>query len=147
MALSPFRPIRTEKGYAPWLAEAAGAHGVYVIRQRARKGRRAIVLYVGESHTHRLRETLQRHFQQWTGKTAGPTFDAADTEVAMEIFLEGNDAIRRQNRLIRKLSPIHNVVVPDEADDPPEAPRKGKKKSRQEAAFEELMDFFGGLAE
>lgn len=147
MALSRFRPIRTDKGYAPWLAEAAGAHGVYVIRQRARKGKPAIVLYVGESHTHRLRETLQRHYQQWKGQTAGPTFDAAETEVAMETFLEGNDAIRRQNRLIRQLSPIHNIVVPDEADDPPEERRTGKKRSRKEAALEELMDYFGGLAE
>lgn len=147
MALSKFRPIRTPKGYAPWLADAAGAHGVYVIRERARKGRKAIVLYVGESHTHRLRETLQRHFQQWTGRTAGPTFDAESTEIAMETFLDGNDAIRRQNRLIRKLLPVHNVVVPDEEHDPPEAPRKARKKRAQEAAFDELMDYFGGLAE
>lgn len=150
MALSKFRPIRAGKGYAPWLAEAAGAHGVYVIRERARRGKRAVVLYVGESHTHRLRETLQRHFQHWTGRTAGPTFDADATEVAMEIFLDGNDAIRRQNRLIRSLHPTHNVIVPDEDDGAPEPPRKSRKKSREEAALEELMDYFGevgGVAE
>src|SRR5262245_34587346 len=76
MGRTKFRSIRTKAGYAPWLADLAGANGVYVIRQRARRGQAALILYVGESHTHRLRETLQRHFQQWTGHTAGPTFDA-----------------------------------------------------------------------
>jgi hypothetical protein len=147
MALSKFRPIRTEEGYAPWLAEAAGAHGVYVIRERCRRGKRATVLYVGESHTHRLRETLQRHFQQWTGRTAGPTFDAEATEVAMEVLLDGNDAIRQQNRLIRSLHPVHNVLVPDEEDDPPEPRRRSKKTGREDAALEELLNYFGGLAE
>jgi hypothetical protein len=145
MGLSKYRPIRTEKGYASWLAEAAGAHGVYVIRERSRRGKRAVVLYVGESHTHRLRETLQRHFQQWSGRTAGPTFNAETTEVAMEIFLDGNDAIRRQNRLIRSLLPVHNVVVPDEENDPPEGGRQGKRKSREDAALAELMDYFGAF--
>jgi hypothetical protein len=147
MALSEYRRIRTGEAYAAWLAEAAGAHGVYVIRERSRRGKRAIVLYVGESHTHRLRETLQRHYQQWTGRTAGPTFSAEDTEVALEIFLDGNEAIRRQNHLIRSLRPIHNIVVPDEEDDPP-PPRRRKRK--QDEALEDLMDYFdtvGGSAE
>lgn len=145
MALSEFRPIRAKKGYAPWVAETAGAHGVYVIRERARGGKAAVVLYVGESHTHRLRETLQRHFQQWTGKTAGPTFDASTTEVAMEVFLDGNDAIRCQNRLIRSLRPTHNVLVPDEDADRSDAPRESN--SEEDAAFDELMDYFEGFGE
>ncbi|MEZ4301581.1 MAG: hypothetical protein R3B70_41995 [Polyangiaceae bacterium] len=145
MALSKFRPIREGHEYAPWVGETAGAHGVYVIRERSRRGRKAVVLYVGESHTHRLRETLQRHYQRWNGRTAGPTFDAAKTEVAMEIFLDGTDAIQRQDELIRRLRPTHNVVVPGEN----EAPRKGRKarEAKEDAAFDELMDYFGGLGE
>ena len=144
MALSSYRKIRAGKGYAPWLAEAAGAHGVYVIRERARRGRRATVLYVGESHTHRLRETLQRHYQQWHGRTAGPTFQAETTEVAMETFLDGNDAIRRQNELIRALHPIHNLLIPDASDDPP-PPRKAGRQRRETAALAELLDYFGDV--
>lgn len=140
MALSNFRPIRGRGEYALWLAKTAGANGVYVIRQKARKGRKGLILYVGESHTHRLRETLQRHFQEWTGRTAGPTFDAKKTEVAIEIFLLGDDAIERQNALIRRFRPVHNVVVPDVEDDP--SHKRGKKTSRKDEAYDELMSFF-----
>jgi hypothetical protein len=144
MALSNFRPIRSKEEYALWLAQTAGANGVYVIRKRARKGKTPVILYVGESHTHRLRETLQRHFQQWTGGTAGPTFDAAKTEVAIEIFLLGDDAIRRQNALLRRHQPIHNVLVPEPEADPPEKPRR--KRPGKDQAYDEVLSFFEALS-
>lgn len=142
MALSNFRTIRGKGDYALWLAKTAGANGVYVIRNKPRNGRKGLILYVGESHTHRLRETLQRHFQQWSGRTAGPTFDAKKTEVAIEIFLLADDAIRRQNELIRRFRPIHNVVVPEVEDDPGEKPRKGRRRARVEENYDELASFF-----
>jgi hypothetical protein len=143
MALSNYRPIRGRGEYALWLAQTAGANGVYIIRKKVRKGAKPVILYVGESHTHRLRETLQRHFQGWTGRTAGPTFDAKKTEVAIEIFLLGDEAIDRQNALIRRFHPIHNVVVPDVEDDPGNKPRK--RKSRTDEAYDELMSFFDAV--
>ena len=144
MALSNFRPIRGKAEYALWLAKTAGANGVYVIRQKARKGRKAKILYIGESHTHRLRETLQRHYQDWNGKTAGPTFDATKTEVAIEIFLRGEDAVRRQNQLIRRHKPEFNTVIPDVLDDPIDR-TLGRRRTREEEAYDELSDFFEGV--
>ena len=143
MALSPYRSIWTEDGYADWLGHLAGANGVYVARRRARRGEKALVLYVGESHTHRLRETLQRHFQNWNGKTAGPTFDAAETEVAFEVFLSGDKAIKRQDALIRRLRPIHNVVIPESEEAP--VPKGRNRKPTEDKAYEDLVAFFDGL--
>jgi hypothetical protein len=145
MGLSNFRQIGSKGEYALWLSRTAGANGVYVIRKRpTRSKKKPAILYVGESHSHRLRETLQRHFQQWTGETAGPTFDAAKTEVAIEIFLMGDDAIRRQNQLIRRFRPVHKLVVPEpEAD--PKPPRR--KRPTEEEAYDEVMSFFEALAE
>jgi len=146
MRLSNYRTIRTKTGYASWLADLAGAHGIYIIRRRARRRQAALILYVGESHTHRLRETLQRHFQQWTGQTAGPTFDAKDTEVAVQVFLSGEDAIREQNRYIRRFRPIHNAQIPaPEAE--PEPKRRGKKtRQSEEDAYDDVAAFFEGLS-
>ena len=139
MALSDYRPIRFYDGdYAPWLARLAGQHGVYVIRTRRTKRKAPLVLYVGESHTHRLRETLQRHFQQWNGQTSGPTFKAEETVVAVQVFDLGDEAIQRQNELIRRLRPVHNHVPEPSADPLP----KPKRKSRQDQAFDELAAFF-----
>jgi hypothetical protein len=145
MSLSNFRQVSSKGEYALWLSRTAGANGVYIIRKRAtRSNKKPVILYVGESHTHRLRETLQRHFQQWKGETAGPTFDAARTEVAIEIFLIGDDAIRKQNQLIRRFRPVHNIVVPEpEAD--PKPPRR--KRPREDEAYDEVMSFFEALAE
>lgn len=144
MALSTYRPIRSYDGeYAPWLARLAGQHGVYVIRTRRTKRKAALVLYVGESHTHRLRETLQRHFQAWTGSTAGPTFKAGDTLVAVQVFDLGDQAIQRQNELIRRLRPVHNHVPAPEADP---LPKPKPRRSREDQAFDELASFFEGVS-
>lgn len=143
MGLSFFRQIRPKGEYAAWLASTAGANGVYVIRKRAgRSKKKPEILYVGESHMHRLRETLQRHFQQWTGETAGPTFDAAKTEVAVEVFLMGDDAIRKQNQLIRRFRPIYNTVVPEPEQDP-KPPRR--RRPTEAEAYDEVMSFFEAL--
>lgn len=49
-----------------WAAEfpPPGISGVYAIANL-----RGVVLYVGESHTGRLRKTLARHFQLWDDPT------------------------------------------------------------------------------
>ena len=81
---------------------AQGRSGVYMIR------RAGSVVYVGESHTGRLRKTLARHFQTWEGKTAGPTYSRKGTEVAFE-FTAPSGALDRQNELIEQLRPRDNV--------------------------------------
>lgn len=88
----------------PWPAwfPPAGRSGVYLIR------RAGAVVYVGESHTGRLRKTLARHFQAWDGPTAGPTYPRKGTEVAVEIVAHGA-AVDRQNALIAQLRPRDNI--------------------------------------
>lgn len=63
-----------------WIGELKGKSGVYVIRDFAGRA-----LYVGESHTGRLYQTLTRHFQRWTGKTAGPTYSRGGVMLAVRV--------------------------------------------------------------
>lgn len=90
-----------------WVRDLAGKSGVYVIREAG--GR---VLYVGESHTGRLKKTLLRHFQAWSGKTAGVTYSRGAVEIAVEVTQPGR-AVARQNSLICKLQPRDNTVSPE----------------------------------
>src|SRR5262249_34862350 len=67
--------------FARWVYELRGQHasGVYLIRD----AETAELLYVGESHSGRLFETMTRHFYHWHGRGAGPSYDAAHVEVAV----------------------------------------------------------------
>ena len=97
-------------GAADWprfVQDLRGASGIYVIRERD-SGR---VLYVGESHTGRLKKTLLRHFQTWSGKTAGPTYARNAVEIAVEA-LPAAAAVNRQNYLIDTLRPRDNRIIP-----------------------------------
>lgn len=104
--------------YPAWVRDLDGRSGVYAIR---RPGLLAWeVLYVGESHTGRLRKTLTRHFSGWSrGKDwwsgifgspndPGLTYNRAAVEVRVWLCPAG-DAIELQDRLIRKLGPRDNV--------------------------------------
>ena len=90
-----------------FVRDLRGKSGVYVIRDRENKQ----PLYVGESHTGRLKKTLLRHFQAWTGKTAGPTFSRNAVEIAVEVTPDSR-AVARQNALIVALKPKLNVISP-----------------------------------
>jgi hypothetical protein len=90
-----------------WVREIGAASGVYVIRDKL-SGR---VLYVGESHTGRLRKTLLRHFQQWSGKTAGKTYNRGSVEVCV-LKVSAGRAVRLQNFLIVELQPRDNSISP-----------------------------------
>jgi hypothetical protein len=58
-----YRPLgETGTPYPPWVRALKGKSGVYVIRELKRDGSSQIV-YVGESHSGRLYNTLTRHFQ------------------------------------------------------------------------------------
>ena len=68
------------------------------------------VLYVGESHTHRLYSTLTRHFQYWDGRTAGTTYQRENVEVAVALLdASSRDVVSAQAELIGELAPRDNV--------------------------------------
>lgn len=93
--------------WPPYVRTLAGKSGVYVIRERFTKQ----VLYVGESHTNRLKKTLLRHFQAWSGKTAGQRYGRGAVEISCQVTAPAA-AVARQNTLIAKLRPRDNSISP-----------------------------------
>jgi len=92
--------------YARWVQALAGRSGAYVIRDAGT----SLVLYVGESHTGRLRSTLTRHFQHWEGYTAGTTYDRFGVEIAIAALdAPPRQVVDAQVQLIRELQPMDNV--------------------------------------
>lgn len=93
------------------------ASGVYVFRS-ATTGQ---VLYVGESHTGRLYSTITRHLQGWSRQKRfwdhaefskhdpGVTYRRSSVEAAW-LVLASSKAVEAQNRLIRRLRPVDNIV-------------------------------------
>jgi len=102
--------------YPEWVRELKGSSGVYVIRDPAGE-----ILYVGESHTGRLYETLTRHLQRWTrwkswwrdqfsqNHDPGTTYDRERVEVAVRVT-SPNRALDEEAALIRKLKPRDNLL-------------------------------------
>jgi len=101
-----FRPVKEGRSIAEWVKALKGKSGVYIIRERGLFGN---VLYVGESHSDRLYSTLLRHFQHWTGPTAGPTFPTSKIEVAI-IKTPPGKAVTLQNAVIAEYEPKFNVA-------------------------------------
>lgn len=113
MGLSRYRVVPGPAGspYPDWFP-VDGESGVYVLRAVS-DGR---VLYVGESHSGRLRSTITRHFQRWTGPTSGPVYGRGTVEIAFEL-LPDEYAEDRQADLISRLDPRDNVYLRDDDDD------------------------------
>jgi excinuclease UvrABC nuclease subunit len=101
-----FRDLMEGRKLSPWVHELAGKSGVYMIREKGFLGN---VLYCGESHTGRLKKTLLRHFQHWTGKTKGPTFARSKVEIAVFKTRKEN-AVEMQNALIAEYKPTLNIA-------------------------------------
>ncbi len=101
-----FRSIKDGRQTAKWVKALKGKCGVYVIRERGFLGE---VQYIGESHSGRLNSTLLRHFQHWTGKTAGVTFAASKVEVAV-VRCPAYHALELQNAMIADFRPKLNVA-------------------------------------
>jgi hypothetical protein len=122
-----YRPV-ADRGepYPDWLRALRGESGVYVIRERG------VVVYVGESHTGRIYETLTRHFQTWRrwkrwwdgqygeGHDPGLTYDRASVEVAVRVTGHGDPAIEEEAALIRELAPRDNLNRQPEPESEPE---------------------------
>lgn len=120
----------------------ADASGVYLIRPKG-----GAIVYIGESHTRRLRKTMKRHFQDWTGPTAGPTYSAMTHEVAI-VPAPAARAVAIQDKLIEKHQPKDNTIgleakanaeqakaeARERAGIPPKDPKTGKFKKRSVAA-------------
>ncbi|KAB2892943.1 MAG: M23 family metallopeptidase [Kofleriaceae bacterium] len=116
-----YRPVgaRGER-YPEWVQALRGESGVYVIRERDPDGT-PIVVYVGESHSGRLYETLTRHFQTWRrwkgfwkgqfaeGHDPGLTYPRDRVDVAVRV-LPADAAIDEEERLIRRLRPRDNLI-------------------------------------
>ncbi len=84
--------------------------GVYVIRSRETDR----VLYVGESHTGRLKSTIMRHFypwkKDWMHKTPRATYSRHRCSVLVYVT-PPSEAIERQNALICELEPRDNMIT------------------------------------
>lgn len=112
---------RTGEAYPAWIRALRGKSGVYIIRERQSDGSNPVV-YVGESHTSRLYQTLTRHFQTWRrskkfwagqyggqGHDPGLTYDRARCTVAVRV-LPAERAVDEEARLIVRLRPRDNLV-------------------------------------
>jgi hypothetical protein len=120
-----YRPVGLRgEPYPDWLRRLKGESGAYVIRQEGRP------VYIGESHTGRLYETLTRHFQTWRrwkgfwkgqyaeGHDPGLTYDRGSVEVAVRVTT-AEDAIDEEARLIERLRPRDNLLGQPEAEEIP----------------------------
>jgi hypothetical protein len=117
-----YRPIgRTGERYPDWVRALRGKSGVYVVRERQRDGSNPVV-YVGESHTRRLYQTLTRHFQTWRrskkfwtgqyggqGHDPGLTYERSRATVAVRVLADER-AIDEEARLIARLRPRDNLI-------------------------------------
>jgi hypothetical protein len=125
-----YRPVGARGGpYPEWLRSIKGSSGVYVIRERDRNGD-PVTVYVGESHSGRLYETLTRHFQEWRrwkqfwkggyseGHDPGLTYDRERVDVAVKV-MSADDAIDEERRLIRRLHPRDNLLGQPELEEVP----------------------------
>jgi hypothetical protein len=128
-----YRPIGASgEPYPEWLRALAGKSGVYIIREIQRDGSTEVV-YVGQSSTGRLYQTLTRHFQTWrrakkfwTGQYTGSqshdpglTYDRDRVTVAVRVVPAAR-ALAEEARLIARLRPRDNLI--GQPDDEEEAP-------------------------
>ena len=110
-----YRPVGSEGAYPAWLRELRGKSGVYLIKE----GR--TLVYVGESHTGRLYQTITRHFQGWrrkkswweglftSGHDPGLTYDRAACSVAVEVMAP-SEAVEAECEWIAAHVPRDNLL-------------------------------------
>jgi hypothetical protein len=118
-----YRPIGgSGEPYPDWVRMLDGKSGVYILREIQDDGTTETV-YVGESHTGRLYQTLTRHFQTWrrakkfwTGQYTGSqshdpglTYDRERITAAVRV-LPAARALAEEARLIARLRPRDNLL-------------------------------------
>ena len=72
-------PVAADGAFADWIDALRGHSGVYLIRD----ARTREIVYIGESHTNRLFETMTRHLYVWNGRGSGPSYHPAVVEMAV----------------------------------------------------------------
>ncbi len=120
-----YRPVgRMGEPYPDWVRRLKGKSGVYVIRQGGEP------VYVGESHSDRLYETMTRHFQSWRrwkgfwrgqyaeGHDPGLTYRRDRVEVAARVT-SPEGAMDEEERLIRRLRPRDNLLGQPDLEEVP----------------------------
>lgn len=128
-----YRPVGgSGEPYPDWVRALDGKSGVYILREIQDDGTTETV-YVGESHTGRLYQTLTRHFQTWrrakkfwsgqyTGSQShdpGLTYKRERIMAAVRV-LPAAQALEEESRLIVRLRPRDNLLgqpVDDDQDD------------------------------
>lgn len=98
-------PIGGPRRFAQWLLDLRNQSGAYVVRSADTKQ----TLYVGESHTGRLADTIRRHFHTWndTSERKHFTYSPHRVEVA-ERITPPPSAVGAQDNLIDRLDPRDN---------------------------------------
>jgi hypothetical protein len=129
-----YRPVGgSGEPYPDWIRMLDGKSGVYIFRETQNDGTTETV-YVGESHTGRLYQTLTRHFQTWrrakkfwTGQYTGSqshdpglTYDRDRITVAVRV-LPAAQALAEEARMIARLRPRDNLLGQTIDDDQDEA--------------------------
>lgn len=105
---SAWRKIETSPGkIAPWLSELGEASGCYLIRRPEWLGHE--LLYIGESHTGRLRKAILRHFQAAQADHPDHYYDRARAEVRV-VVTPAKKAIPIQYALIQRYKPRDNEI-------------------------------------
>ncbi len=103
-----YRKPKQDGEFSPWLRALRGASGVYFIRQERGFWDEGGLVYIGESHTGRLYETITRHFQSWDGRRA--RYDASRCWVGVRRVRKAEDAIDLQYAAIQKHKPRDNQI-------------------------------------
>jgi hypothetical protein len=96
-------------GFATWIREMRGQslNGVYLIREALSFE----IVYIGESHTGRLYETLTRHLYSWSGRGSGPSYLPALVDIAVLVAETPlDDPVADQYALIQRYDPRDNVM-------------------------------------
>ena len=89
-----------------------GVSGVYAIASLT-----GVVLYVGESHTGRLRKTVARHFQVWNDQQAErPVYDRHQVQICWAQTAPA-DALETETQWMIDLEPRDNLDEPVDDDD------------------------------
>lgn len=103
--------------YPAWVRTLRDRSGVYAIRERDDRGR-PVLVYIGESHTDRLYQTLTRHWQTWrrvgigrreSAHDPGVWYERARCEAAV-LVTTADRAQCLQDALIEYLAPRDNLV-------------------------------------
>jgi hypothetical protein len=112
-------PICDERGRTlDWVrGNFRDVSGVYIILAASSMD----PLYVGESHSNQLAETLLRHFRAWKidarndpkGRRRGGTTYARRGVVVIMAETPAQDAAAYQDALIDATKPRDNVIIPD----------------------------------